>query len=472
MKRFSYLAPVCVLSACASVDRQQSADFDAVRTAVRERTAALLPSSGDDAEYEGTLAPEVLELLQQDLTEDAAVKIAVLNNRSVRAALARLSVSSAELVQAGLLRNPVFSANAKFFDAGTELEIGVLQPFIDLFFVSARRRVAESELEATRAEIAGEIVRLVYDVRRAFVRVHAGERALAVDREALRAAQASFDLTRELHRAGNVTDTRLTADELALGRAQLAVTRAESELVDAREPLNVLLGLWGDAVGWTVAGAIGDEMPAPFDLEHVEARAIAASFDLSAGRAHALVEARRAGLASWERAFSTGEIGLVAKREAVDGEWGLGPALVFDLPVFDAGGASRAAASARMRAALADYVSLAVEIRSAARRLRARARALEDQAAFLRSDVLPTAQRLVKETLQNYNAMQIGVFDVFVVKEEEITAQRAHVETLRDALLARLDLEELLAGHLNHERVEADAQRPVAWGAAARTGGH
>jgi cobalt-zinc-cadmium efflux system outer membrane protein len=472
MKYYGHLASVCVLSACASVDRQQSADFDAVRTAVRERTAALLPSSGDDADYEGTIAPEVLELLQQDLTEDSAVKIAVLNNRSVRAALARLNVSSAELVQAGLLRNPVFSANAKFFDAGTELEIGVLQPFIDLFFVSARKRVAESELEATRAEIAGEIVRLVYDVRRAFVRVHAGGRVLDVDREALRAAQASCDLTRELHRAGNVTDARLTTDELALGRAKLAVTRAESDVVEAREPLNLLLGLWGDSIGWTVAGTIGDEMPAPRDLEHVESRAIAASFDLSVGRAHAVAEARRAGFSSWERAFSTGEIGLVAKREAVDGEWGLGPALVFDVPVFDAGGASQAAATARLRAALADHVSLAVEIRSAARRLRERSLALQEQAAFLRSDVLPAAKRLVRETLQNYNAMQIGVFDVFIVKEEEIAAQRAHVETLRDALLAGLDLEELLAGHLNRERVEADAGRPVAWGAAGRAGGH
>lgn len=460
---------LAVFAACTSVEEQRSSDFDAVSSAVRERAAIELVSSPDD---DGSIAPEVLELLERDLTEDAAVKIAVLNNRSVRAALARLDVSSAELVQAGLLRNPVFSANAKFFDAGTEFEVGVLQPFIDLFFVSARKRVAESELEARRAEIAAEIVGLAYDVRRAFVRVRAAERGLDVDRDALGAAQASFELTRELHVAGNVTDPRLTTEVLALGRAKLALARSESALLEAREPLNVLLGLWGDAIEWSVAAAADEDLPSPLALEHVESRAIAASFDLSARRVHALAEARRSGLVSSETAFSTGELGLVAKREAVDGEWGLGPAIVFDLPVFDGGGASRAVASAHLRAALAEHVSLAVEIRSAARRLRDRSVALDEQAAFVRSDVIPAAERLVQETLRNYNAMQIGVFDVLVAKEQEIAARRALVEMQREARLARLDLEELLAGHLNHDRVGAAPEPTAAVRAAASVGGH
>jgi cobalt-zinc-cadmium efflux system outer membrane protein len=72
----------------------------------------------------------------------------------------------------------------------------------------------------------------------------------------------------------------------------------------------------------------------------------------------------------------------------------------------------------------------------------------------------------VRETLRNYNAMQIGVFDVFVAKQQEIEARRSYVGTLRDAWLARIDLEELMAGGLNDERVSA---RPRASGPSTTT---
>lgn len=457
------------IPACASVTRQRENDLDSVRTLVHERAGLELCGA---AETGGAIAPETLELLEADLTEDSAVKIAVLNNREVRASLAQLCVSSSELVQAGLLRNPVLSANAKLFDAGTEIEVGVLQSFLDVFFLSARKRVAESEVEATQAQIAREIVRLAYDVRRAFVRVHAAQRLLEVEREVLRAAQASFDLMGELHRAGNVTDPRLTAEEIALARAKLGAARAESALIDAREPLNVLLGLWGDAVTWTLAGKLAEDPTAGLDFEHVESRAIAASLELAESRAHATAEARRAGIVSWETAFSTGDVGLAAKRELGSSEWGVGPAVALSVPVFDAGGAQRSAAKARLEETLAHHVALAVEIRSAARRLRERSLALSEQTAFIRTEQMPIAARFVRETLRNYNAMQIGVFDVLVVKEQEITAQRSYLETLRDALLARLDLEELLAGSFNQPRLTAEPSAGREATMASTAGGH
>ncbi|MFN0241378.1 MAG: TolC family protein [Planctomycetota bacterium] len=424
------------------------------------------------SETGGAIVPEALELLKRELTEDDAVKIAILNNREVSAALARLGVSSSELVQAGLLRNPVFSASATLFDSGTEIEASVMQPFLDLFFLSARKRVAEAELEANRAQIANEIIRLAYDARRAFVRVHAAVRLLQVERDVLRAAQASFDLMSQLHRAGNVTDPRLTTEEIALARAKLGVAQAESALLEAREPLNVLLGLWGDSVTWTLAGTLTEDPGASLDVEQVETRAIAASLDLAESRAHTTAEARRAGFTSWEAAFSTGDVGLAAKREVDGGDWGLGPALAVSVPLFDTGAAARAGAHARVQASLAHHVALAVEIRSAARRLRARALSLGEQAAFIRTEELPTASRLVRETLRNYNAMQIGVFDVLVVKEQEIAAQRSHVETLRDAVLARLDLDELLAGSFNQERVGAEPRARRNATMALPAGGH
>lgn len=440
-------------SSCASVGEEREAATNGVAALMRERTgfepATAMPQ-------DGSMAEAARDLLARPLTEEAAIRIALLNNREVAAAFARLGVSSAELFQAGLLANPVFAANAKFFGGATEIELGVTESLLDIFFVGSRKRVAESKFESARLQIAEELVGLVYDVRRAFVGVRAAARLLEVEREVLRAAQASADLMGELHRAGNVTDPELTSEELGLARAKLAMARAEAGLVEAREPLNELLGLWGDAVAWTVDGILQDDATEGLDLEHVETRAVQSSLMLAGVRSEATAQARRLGVVGWEAVLDPGELGVVAKREADGGDWGFGPALGFSLPVFDSGGARRAAVGAGLEALLAEHVAGAVRVRSAARRLRERNAALADQVRFIRTEELPKSKRLVRETLRNYNAMQIGAFGVFVARQQEIEAMQNYVETLRAAWIARIDLEELLAGSLGESRVEVE----------------
>jgi cobalt-zinc-cadmium efflux system outer membrane protein len=458
MRRQAHLALALlpIFGGCTSVEARRERDTQAVGSLFHDRTGLDLGPRAPDG---GQIEPTVRELLRHPLTEEAALKIAILNNRAVRAALANLGVASADLLQAGLLSNPVFAANAKFFSSGTEIELGIVESFFDIFFLSARKRVAESQFEATKYRIVGELVRLTHDVRRGLVDMRAAERLLDVEREVLRAAQASVDLMTELHRAGNVTDPQLTAEELALARAKLAVARAEVASVEERESLNTLLGLWGETVSWTIDGELLDDPSAKLDLDRIETRAIAASLNLAEIRARATAQARLAGIVGWEAVLAPGEVGIAAKREADSSEWGVGPALGFGLPVFDTGAPRRAAAGAMLEELLANHISLAVEVRSAARRFRERAISLRDQARFIREDELPKAKRLVRETLRNYNAMQVGAFDVLLAKQQEIEAAQRYVETLRDAWVARLDLEELLAGSLNTERIKGVGER-------------
>ncbi len=460
---------LAISAACTSVSAQRDHDRDAALGLVRERLGVEVPAHAGDGDG---IADEVIELLREPLTEASAVRIALLNNRMVRAELAELGVASADLVQAGVLSNPVLAADAKFFDGGTEIEFGLVQSLLDVFFLNARKRIHASELEATKARVARKIIRLACDVRRALIEVRAARRLVDVEREIVRAAQASADLMAELHRAGNVTDPPRTADELALIRAQLALAQAEAAEAEAVEPLNVLLGLWGDHLVQSVSGGLTEDAGAGLDLAQLEARAVTASLDLVELRARATAEARRAGIDGWEAVLGHAEVGVAGMREADGSEWGLGPALGFGLPVFDRGTARRAASAARLEQLHSQHVARAVEVRSAARRLRERFSALHERAAIIRDEQLPKASRLVRETLRNYNAMQIGVFDVFVVRQQEIEAARDHVETLRDAWLARVDIEELHAGSLNEERIAA---RPAASGHAAQpmeSGGH
>ncbi len=457
MSRAALLALVAGCVSAARIERETAADVDAVRTVTAAR-AGEEPPPRPSAPDDGSIDAAVREVLAGELDEATAVKIALLNNRVVRERYERLGVARAELVQAGLLRNPVFAGNAKFFDGGTEVELTLAGSFIELFYRPLRKRIGAAELESTKAEVTRDLVALVFDVRRALVGVRAAERLVAARRTSLAAASASHDLMRGLHEAGNVTDPRLTVEALGEARARLDLAAAEAAAVEAREPLQVLLGLWGGATTWRVAGGLPDAVGEGLDLDRVETRAIAESLDLAAHRGQIEAAAQAAGLARWEGVFPAFELGVAAKRESSDGSWGLGPDLALAIPLFDQGQARRAREIAVLRERIAHHVSLAVEVRSAARTYRDRVVSLRDRVRYLQETYLPLREKLLKETLANYNAMQVGAFEVLLAKQQGLDAEREYVETLRLAWNARLDLDELLAGSYRPPRATGEPE--------------
>ncbi len=419
---------------------------EASRRTGRDLSAPWAPPTADAATPD-----EVADLLRRPLTEESAVRIAILNNRKVRAAYEDLGVARAELVQAGLLANPVFGASARLFHEGTEVELGISKSLLDVFLRPLRRCVAQADLEAAQASVARTLVRLVADVRRACVRARAAERVAALRKDVAASTAAARDLMRKLHDAGNETDPRLTAAEIAAERASMEQDDAISAARLAREPLNVLLGLRSGAPEWTLAGDLGDTVDAVATPADVEARAVAASLDRLEGEARIESAARAAGLVRRRSGFTIFEVGAEGMRDAADGTWGVGPSVTASLPLFDQGQAQVAVARATFRRRVAEAAALEVEIRSAARHLEEHARRTRERARRHHDVYLPLRARLVREVVQYYNAMQIGAFEVLEAKQRETDARREHVEALEEAWLARIDLEELLAGALNRE---------------------
>ena len=464
------LAVVALAEAgCTRMPRDGGAvrDQARVRADVARRIGHEVPAPSGTSE-DRSLDPTARRLLEAPLTEESAVRIAVLNNRTVRGAYERLGIARADLIQAGLIANPVLSGNAKIFSGGTEIEVGLAQPFLDLFLRPLRRRVAAADLEAAQAGVAGYLVRLAYEVRRAVVTARAAERLLALRRHVLETAAASRDLMKSLHDAGNVVDARLTVEEVGLARARIDAAEAEAAAKEAREPLNVLLGLGDGSPAWTLADGLSDAVPENLPPEGAETRAVAASLDLAGLKARVASAEGVACLTRRRGGLGLVEAGPVGKRES-GGEWGFGPEAAVTLPLFDQGQARNLGALASLRERQAEETAAEVEVRSAARTFRDRATSLRDRARALRETYLPLRARLVQEVLQNYNAMQIGAFPVLEARQHEIDAQREHLETLREAWTARLDLEEILAGSLDRARLTApglpkEAEPPSAVG--------
>ncbi len=69
------------------------------------------------------------------------------NNRDLQATYASLGVAQADLVEAGLLENPVFSLTFTPGMRGTIPEASIVQDFVGVLSLSARKKVGEAAAE-------------------------------------------------------------------------------------------------------------------------------------------------------------------------------------------------------------------------------------------------------------------------------------------------------------------------------------
>jgi cobalt-zinc-cadmium efflux system outer membrane protein len=83
-----------------------------------------------------------------------------------------------------------------------------------------------------------------------------------------------------------------------------------------------------------------------------------------------------------------------------------------------------------------------------ARLVNGRLQGAEDRVRYSRDIVLPLRERIVRETQLQYNAMQVGVFDLLRAREQQIQAAISYVDMLLDYWLVRTDLEQLMSGRI------------------------
>ncbi len=107
------LASAGLLSACDSAPKD--AGYGDVRQLVSDRTGLVVQwdcGTADDQE----VAMAVAKMLHVQLNADQAAQIALLNNHHLQATFEDLGIAQADLVQAGLLKNPVFDLGVRFPD--------------------------------------------------------------------------------------------------------------------------------------------------------------------------------------------------------------------------------------------------------------------------------------------------------------------------------------------------------------------
>jgi cobalt-zinc-cadmium efflux system outer membrane protein len=155
-----------VLPACASTSAAPA--FKDTGQLVEARSGRRIFWNQGGAADEA-VARHVHELVARDLSIETAIKIALINNKDLQAVYEDLSVAQADLVQAGLLQNPTLAGGMAIPIAGqgveTGYDVGVVQDFLELFMLGARKKIAGAELEAAKLRVGNAVLRVMYDVQ-------------------------------------------------------------------------------------------------------------------------------------------------------------------------------------------------------------------------------------------------------------------------------------------------------------------
>jgi len=383
-------------------------------------------------------------LLARELTADAAVQVALLSSPALHAELEELAIAQADLVQAGLLKNPVFSIGTTAWESehiNPNLFVAVEQDFLDIITMPMRKRVAAAQLQATRLEVGDHVLEVASQVREAFYAAQAAEQVAAMRRLVEESASTAAELATKQYEAGNISDLTLTNERSLAAQAKLDRRRAEGEAAVLREKLNKKMGTWGPRTAWKMPQKLPElprEEPA---LERLESVAIEKRLDVDAARRNAQSIGYALSLVKTTRWTGTVSVSVEAGRLRHNNKFAFGPSVALEIPLFDQRQAQVAKLEAFKRQADDELRALAVDVRADVRSSRARVVTARSVVEDYGRVVVPLRESTVRFSQEQYDAMLLGVYQLIQAKQAEFEAYREYIEALRDYWIARSDLE-------------------------------
>ena len=396
----------------------------------------------------------VQAMLSEPLAEDAAVQIALLNNRGLQASYNDLGVSEAEYVQASLPPNPVLSVERTFgtatvgFGTFAGLGLGLVGNLLAYATLPRRTEIAKREFEEARYRAVATTLAFAVDVRRAWVRAVAAQQRLGILEQARHTADASAAMMKQLGETGGAN--KLDQGRVAAFYAELSAQVGLARLLvqREREALTRLLGVWGADIEYKLPAALPALPAAPESMADVEKEAMRRRVDLLILRYEIETLAKSVGFVNATRYVTFLQLGGVYTNE-FEQEGGPSPTIVnrggLDLavaiPIFDTGKARLTAAQEIYMRAINRLAERSVNARSEARAAYTAYRASYDIARYYQTRIVPLRRQNSAEALLRYNGMLIDVFELLIEERERISASLASQDELRDYYLADADLQ-------------------------------
>ena len=425
------LVPILICASCApSVQAPNAVTVD---TAIRGRAP-----SGIRVEGAAPMPPGVT--VDDGVTSDEAVAIALWNSPSFQATLADLGLAHAGVVDAGLLRNPILSL---LFPIGTKQFEWTVQFPLEVFWQRPRRiAAAQLNAQAVGERLVWDALSLVADTRTAHADAAMADRRLALAVSSADLVQRLTEITEARLRAGDISELDARSARHEAARARAARDSAEAARDLTRLTLTATMGLDSAEPVRAIPPRAIDPAACGDESRRLK-EALASRPDVRA--AEITIEAAAA-RAKWERSRVLTLIGILDGNSNRNGPADAGPGIGTEIPLFsrNQGNISRADAeverASRRYAALRAQVS--VDIRSAAVRTNYAVRAVSPW----RDEIIPSLEIEQRQAEAAYRAGEIPLFSLLDASRRLLDARARLLDAEADLQHATIALERSI-GH-------------------------
>ncbi len=441
---------VATLSGCAS---------ESLRPDFEEARQLILDSTGQAEVYDPQQPPlsgdQLRAALADGLDLDEALRLALLNNRSLQAGFMGLGIARADYVQAGLLENPTLGL-AFLFPAGgggTRLAADLAANVLELWQIPHRQAAAEAQQDQRVLELGRLAGTLVADVQLAYYESVAATNSLELMRSSAELAREAAQASRQLVALGLATELEGSLAQDQALRSQLSAQQAQQARSSSARRLASLLSLTLDLsevpLTTELATALLDPSAPPWQRDELVSHARRTRLDLSAlAAAVAAAEARIA--LEDSRAYPEIRGGLSYEQPETGDPTDhlLGPALEIELPVFDDKQAGRSRARFELEQLRRLYEALDADLQQAVRSAADRYTLALESAQFVRQELEPSTAQAVQLARQAYDAGSMTLPQLLELRAVLVQTQTSTQAALLEVARARVELERELGGPL------------------------
>jgi len=391
-----------------------------VSDSISKRTGHNLAS---DEKVGGVRLPDNISLTD-GLTEDEAVAVALWNNTRFQADLVSLGFSRADLIEAGMLSNPVFSM---FFPAGPkQFETTMFLPLESLWQRPYRVSAAKLSAERVAENLVQNGLNLVRDVMIAYADLAFSLERAKIAKEETTLNDEIVTIAHARLRAGDISVLDEAVFELEAGRKErdLVNTIRDAELLDAK--LKTLLGLEQEENSIKLRPTRID-VERDLNLEDLITSAYAARPDLRAAEIAIEEAGKRLG---WERSKIFKFTALVDFNERGRSGSEFGPGAWFELPIFNWNNGKVSRSKAQMEQAVRQYVVVKQNIAFKVREANTNYHSAREALRILHSDIMPSALTAVNRAGKRFSVGEISYLELLGFKRQLLDSRLREAESI------------------------------------------
>ena len=437
MRNKAIAAALLLLGGCAQITDRSG--FDTVQ-ALSRPTLGQAPTWIKSEADEAKARAEIAALLAKPVDADAAVRVALLANRNLRASYAELGIAEADLVQANRISNPTFSFKRLSREADLDIERSIAIKPLELLLLPFATGIEERRFERAKMRAAETVLKTAAEVRRAWIAAVAAAEIAAYAETFGETAKARVELARRMADVGNWSVLDYAREQVFYAEATMKRARVRHKATAARERLARLMGLWGRDAGFKLPDRIPALPKEPKDPGDIEKKAVAERLDIRIAKAETEATAKSLGLTRATRFVNALEIAGY-RNDATGQRTQTGYEISVEVPIFDWGSAKAAKAENIYMQSVDRLAAVAVSARSEVRETYSAYRTAFDLARHYTEEVLPLRRKIGEEMVLRYNGMLIGVFELLADLREQSETVAAAVEARRDFWLAATDLD-------------------------------